>query len=221
VRNISKSRDTFGPALLGAFTIFIPCGTTQAMMALAIASGHPLRGAGILYAFILGTVPLFFILGYFATKLGEFWNKKFLKVAAVAIILLAVFNLNNAWALTGSSTTLGTIAKASWCAIAYCGQTTPAEYAVATDNSPTITIDSFGYSPNQLNVKAGQDVNLTLVNKGGFSCVQAFTIPSLKIQKVVAPGSTAQVSFKAPSLPTKLAFMCSMGMYRGTINVIN
>ncbi|MDO8489635.1 MAG: sulfite exporter TauE/SafE family protein, partial [Candidatus Omnitrophota bacterium] len=35
VRNQSKSKDIFAPALLGAMTIFIPCGTTLAMEALA------------------------------------------------------------------------------------------------------------------------------------------------------------------------------------------
>lgn len=32
IRNQSKSQDVFAPALLGAFTVFIPCGATQAMM---------------------------------------------------------------------------------------------------------------------------------------------------------------------------------------------
>src|SRR5581483_747613 len=70
VRNQSKSKSIFAPAILGAFTIFIPCGTTQAMMALSIATGKPLFGASFMFAFILGTSPVFFILGYFATKLG-------------------------------------------------------------------------------------------------------------------------------------------------------
>src|SRR6266849_3744065 len=74
VRKQSKSKDMFAPALLGAFTVFISCGTTQAMMAFAIASGKPLTGAAILFAFILGTSPLFFVLGYFATKLGDMFQ---------------------------------------------------------------------------------------------------------------------------------------------------
>ena len=36
VRNQSKSKAVFGPALLGAMTVLIPCGATQAMMAYAI-----------------------------------------------------------------------------------------------------------------------------------------------------------------------------------------
>lgn len=101
IRNQSKSKSVFAPAILGAFTVFIPCGTTQAMMALAIGSGSAVTGALILFAFILGTTPLFFILGFFATKLGDAYQKRFLKVAAVALILLAFFNLRNTLALAG------------------------------------------------------------------------------------------------------------------------
>ncbi len=36
VRQQTKSGSLFAPAILGVFTIFIPCGTTQAMMALAV-----------------------------------------------------------------------------------------------------------------------------------------------------------------------------------------
>src|SRR6266446_7877069 len=107
VRKQSKSKDMFAPGILGAFTIFIPCGTTQAMMALAIASGKPLYGAAILFAFILGTSPIFFILGYFATKLGDAMHQKFMRYAAYGIIILALFNLNSAIILTGTTWTPG------------------------------------------------------------------------------------------------------------------
>src|SRR3989344_5362816 len=121
IRNISKSGDLFAPGLLGAFTVFIPCGTTQAMMALAIAAGSPVYGAAIMFAFVLGTIPVFFILGYLATRLGDSLHKKFMRVAAYAIVLLALFNLNNGIALTGKTNwTLGQIAKAAFCSVAYC-----------------------------------------------------------------------------------------------------
>lgn len=71
IRKESKSKNLFAPAILGAFTVFIPCGATQAMMALSIASGNPISGAAILFVFVLGTSPLFFILGYLATRLGQ------------------------------------------------------------------------------------------------------------------------------------------------------
>ena len=219
VRKQSKSKDVFAPALLGGFTVFIPCGTTQAMMALAIASGKPILGAAILFTFILGTSPLFFLLGYLTTKLGDTLHRKFMRVAAVAIIILAVFNLNNAIALTGSNLTLGTIAQNSWCIISYCN-TTQGVGAQAPVKEVNLAITADGYNPNGFTVQAGSKVTLHLKNTGGGGCTQAFTIPSLGIQKVVPIGQSDTVTFTAPARPGPVAFMCSMGMYRGQMRVI-
>lgn len=220
VRNQSKSSDVFGPAVLGAFTVFIPCGATQAMMALAIASGNPLSGAAILFAFVLGTSPLFFIVGYMATKLGDAMQKRFMKVAAYALILLAVFNINNSLALTGSNLTLENLWSGFYCTVSFCDKDFGASNAQAAVSDATITIDNKGYSPNNITVKAGSEVTLRLINNGGGGCAQAFTIPKYNIQKIVTTGNSDTVTFTAPNEPGPLAFMCSMGMFRGTINVI-
>ncbi|MFA5991506.1 MAG: sulfite exporter TauE/SafE family protein [Candidatus Doudnabacteria bacterium] len=222
VRNQSKSKDIFAPAILGAFTVFIPCGTTQAMMALAIAGGSAINGAGIMFAFVLGTTPVFFGLGYFATRLGEFWHKKFLRVAAFAIILLTIFNLNNALALTGKPISFADIGKKAFCSVSYCGGSgslTDASQPASAGNELAITIGAYGYSPNTFTVARNSDIKIKLYNKDGASCSQAFTIPSLGIQKVIPVGSTGEVTFHSPDKATQIAFMCSMGMYRGVINV--
>lgn len=217
VRNQSKSKEFFAPALLGAFTVFIPCGTTQAMMALAIASGNPLLGASILFTFILGTSPVFFILGYFTTRLGDALHQKFLKFAAFAIILLAIFNLNNALALTGSNFTLEKIWNKFYCTLSFCNS----QQILSTPvNETTINIENVTYNPNNISVRAGLPVTLHLVNNSGRGCIQSFTIPSLGIQKIIPLGNSDTITFTAPSKPQQLAFMCSMGMYRGVINVI-
>jgi len=221
VRNQSKSGDFFGPAILGAFTVFIPCGTTQAMIVLAIASGNPLSGAAILFAFVLGTSPLFFIFGYLATRLGDSLQQKFMKIAAYAIILLAVFNINNAMALTGSNLTLDNIWKNFYCTFTFCDKDFVANaQAALVTNEATISIESAGYNPNNITVRAGSQVTLHLTNNNGGGCTQAVTIPKLGIQKVVPLGTSDTVTFTAPSEPQQLAFMCSMGMFRGVINVI-
>jgi len=219
VRKQSKSQTLFAPAILGAFTIFIPCGTTQAMMALAIASSNPLLGAATLFAFVLGTSPVFFILGYFATKLGDMFQQKFMRLAAFAIIVLAIFNINNAVALTGSNLTLENISRNVWCVFTVCevGDTTS---SAQIDNNPTITIQSLGYVPNNITVKAGAQIRMKITNIDGTSCVQELTIPSLGIQKIVPPGTSGEIDFTAPSSPTQIPFMCTMGMFRGVINVI-
>lgn len=203
VRNQSKRTDLFAPVFLGTFTVFIPCGTTQAMMALAIASGIPILGATILFVFVLGTSPVFFVLGYFASKLGEKMHAQFMQFAAVALILLAAYNFYGALSLTG-----------------YSFDTTSDLTNLTVTDNPTITFDEFGYSPSAITVKASSNVSIKLNNKRGAGCVQAFTIPKLGIQRVVPLGSSETVSFKAPSEKGSMPFMCSMGMYRGVINVI-
>jgi len=218
VRKQSKSKDMFAPAILGGFTIFIPCGTTQAMMALAVASGNPLLGAAVLFAFILGTSPVFFILGYFTTKLGDMFHQSFMRIAAVAIILLALFNINNALELTGSNLTIGSMLKTAYCTFSWCTNTSEQTTGQAVNNQ-TITIGSLGYSPNAFTVKAGSQVTLHLKNINGASCVQAFTIPQLGIQKVVPVGQSGDITFTAPNQPGQLKFMCTMGMYGGVITV--
>src|SRR3989344_3924431 len=57
IRGQSKSGELFAPAILGAATVFIPCGTTQAMMALAVGTGNPVWGAAVMAAFVIGTRP--------------------------------------------------------------------------------------------------------------------------------------------------------------------
>ncbi len=214
VHRQSKQPSLFAPILLGAFTVFIPCGTTQAMMALSIGSANPFMGAAILAAFVLGTSPLFFILGYFATKLGDVLHQRFIRIAAFALILLAIFNANNALALTGSNFTFENI----WQGMFNSASAQNPENQTATD--ATINFEQTGYSPNYLSVKAGSTITLHLVNSGGQGCIQGFTIPSLGIQKTILYGNSDTITFTAPSKPQTLAFMCSMGMFRGTIEVI-
>lgn len=203
VRKQSKRTDLFAPVVLGAFTVFIPCGTTQAMMALAIGSGNALLGATILFIFILGTSPVFFILGYAVTRLGESLHRQFMQVAGVALILLAAYNFYGALSLTGYSF----------------GSDTQLLNQSVTER-PTITINEFGYSPRILTVRANSNVSIILNNKSGTGCIQAFTIPKLGIQKIVPPGLSSTISFRAPYEKGAMPFMCSMGMYRGVINVI-
>jgi sulfite exporter TauE/SafE len=71
IRRTAKGTDTATPLLLGALTVFIPCGVTQAMMAAALGTGSAGMGAALLFAFTLGTSPVFFVVAYLTTELGS------------------------------------------------------------------------------------------------------------------------------------------------------
>lgn len=208
VRKKAKSQDLFAPMFLGALTIFIPCGTTQAMMALAISSADPISGMLIMAIFTLGASPLFFLLGYFTTKLSEALHRVFLRVAAVVIVGLSLFMINNALVLIESPLAPSRLFAPD--------ESTQQE----VQSSGIIEINASGYSPKNLTIKRGEQVTLRLVNTDGYGCQQAFYIPQLEISRVVPPGKETTLSFTAPSEKGKLTFMCSMGMYWGVMNII-
>lgn len=211
VRNQSKSKDLFAPAFLGAMTIFIPCGTTLAMETLAISSGNALSGALIMLTFILGTTPLFFGVGFLTIILGDNFKDKFLKLAAILILYLGIVSANGALAVYGLPYIQIDLSGAN-------SQNTTVQNLPTTQNVQ-IDISSSGYSPNYIKVKNNTQVNLTLKSKAVFSCASAFRIPSLGIAKNLTPNDTQLISF-TPTQVGKIPFTCSMGMYRGIIEVI-
>jgi plastocyanin domain-containing protein len=94
------------------------------------------------------------------------------------------------------------------------------ELDAAPSENVVININDHGYSPNQITVKSGSNVSFKIQNDGAYTCASAFTIPYFNYQKVVQAGEAETISLKMPDSPTQIPFMCSMGMYRGVINVI-
>ncbi len=221
VRNQSKSKDLFAPALLGGMTIFIPCGTTIAMEALAISSANAFVGASIMAVFVLGTMPLFFGIGVVTSIMGEAFKTKFLKLAAVAVIYLGVNSINGSLVALNSPLTLQSLAEKFPSAISF-GKTDNKQ-AQNTDKTTTqnaeIDVTSYGYTPDYIRVKKDQEVKLTLKSKDAYSCASAFRIPSLGISKNLAATDTQTITF-TPTKVGKITFNCSMGMYRGVIEVV-
>lgn len=218
VRNQSKSKDLFAPAFLGAMTIFIPCGTTFAMETLAISSTNAFLGALTMFLFVLGTTPLFFGVGFLTTILGDNFQGRFLKFAGLIVLYLGVTSANGALVAAGSPITLPSVTIDLSGAGNSQAQTT-SQLALPITQNPIINITSYGYTPNIIRVKKGETVNLTLKSTNAFSCASAFRIPSLGISKNLQPNDTQLISF-VPTKTGPIQFNCSMGMYRGVIEVI-
>ena len=223
VRNQSKSKDLFAPAILGFMTIFIPCGTTLAIEALAISSGNPILGASTMAAFTLGTFPLFFGVGFLATTLGDAFKRNFFKLAAILLIYLGVTTVNAGLNLAGSPLTLETLAENSPITIDLSGgqSTGVATQArvIAGVQEFDIAVNPRGYSPNTIQVRAGVPVRLNLQTNGNYACTSIFKIPQLGVTKILPATGAESVEFVAQN-PGKVTWTCSMGMYRGVIEVI-
>ena len=228
VRNQSKSRDLFAPAFLGALTIFIPCGTSLAMEALAISSANAFLGAAIMFTFVLGTTPLFFGIGWLTAILGDNFRGRFLKIAGLVVLYLGVASVNGALVAYGSPITLQSIAENSPIQIDLSAggnaNTQPVNATNVTTDATgaqiaNMTVYPNGYTPNYFQVKSGSPVKLNLTTANGLGCTSVLRIPQLGIIKSLQKDSTDLIEF-TPKSPGKIAFSCSMGMYRGVIEVI-
>src|SRR5678815_2156369 len=94
IRRTAKGTDTVTPLFLGALTVFIPCGVTQAMMAAALGTSSMAMGAALMLAFTLGTSPVFFMVAYLTTELGSRLEKFFMRFVAAVVLILGLVTIN-------------------------------------------------------------------------------------------------------------------------------
>lgn len=193
------------PLFMGAMTIFLPCGVTQAMMAVSLGSGSAPQGAAIMFAFILGTMPLFFSVSYFTTRIGATVEKYFTRFVAVVMLLLALVSIDAGLNLLGSPVSFtrafNTIAASF----------NPAESGIQTGFAIDVTED--GYSPIVLHLPADKPVTIEWVTDDTKSCARSVVVPGLDYQKILP--TTGRVKFDIPAQPkgTVIRYTCSMGMY--------
>ena len=83
------------------------------------------------------------------------------------------------------------------------------------DQHVTVTVDGKGYHPAMVNLKAGQEVHMTFVSKGG-GCANQIRIPSLKKSINLKPCQKKEVVF-TPKKGQTIAFACSMKMFKGSV----
>jgi uncharacterized protein len=217
IRRTAKGTDTATPLFLGALTVFIPCGVTQAMMATALGTGSIVLGAALMFAFTLGTSPVFFIIAYLTTELGARLEKFFMRFVAVVLLILGFVTLDGGLNLIGSPLSLQNLTR----------NFIPSNNVPASaGNSPqssisgdelVLYVENSGYFPSTLNAPADKDLKLNLVTNGTYSCALDFLIPALDFYQMLSPVGTIQVSIPAQEKGSTLYFTCSMGMYTGQI----
>jgi len=191
------------PAVLGALTILIPCGVTQGMMLLAIASKNPAWGALTMFFFTLGTLPVFFLIGLTAVELLK--KKLFSIIAAVFIAVMGIISINSGLALEGISfRTFKNVKNAVF---------------KSGFQEATIYATNLGYKSDTNTLKLGIPVRLTLISDNTRNCTRSFSIPSLNYYKMLPVTGKEVIEFTPNNLGV-LTYTCSMGMYTGSFNVI-
>ncbi|MFZ4648394.1 MAG: sulfite exporter TauE/SafE family protein [Patescibacteria group bacterium] len=197
--------------MMGALTFFLPCGFTQAMQLYAVSTGNFWSGFVVMGLFALGTAPgLLSIAGLTSLVKGSF-KERFFKIAGLALIAFALFNLSNAYTLAS----LG-------------GGKVERNKQEKVTNDPNVTMENGiqvvrmtegnrGYSPNSFSIKKGVPVKWIIDAQAPYSCASSLILPKLNIEKTLEAGKNI-IEF-TPRDAGSLPFSCSMGMYTGVFNV--
>lgn len=212
LRRQGKSDSWFAPAFLGLLTVLIPCGTTIAMETSAVATGNPWQAALILFAFTLGTAPLFFVFGVLAKRLAAV-QQKLVWVTATIVLALGLSTVNGALVMVDSPYSFQNELAAARAVFGLTSEST----AAATNI--TINVLADGYEPNAVTVPAGTPVRLALKAAARLGCTSIFRIPKLNVEEELIAGQTTTVVVTAPT-PGRYTFTCGMGMYTGTIEAV-
>ncbi|MEP7166731.1 MAG: sulfite exporter TauE/SafE family protein [Candidatus Woesebacteria bacterium] len=222
IRRLGTNNTLFAPFLLGLFTVFIPCGVTQAMEVNAIALGNPMQSAALMFAFVLGTAPLFSIIGIAMAKLSEGLTQKFLRFVAVVLIGMALVSFNGVlevvhFPLSGSSIKNGWISF--WTPDTQKRNAPSGAQIVNGVQNIRIDITNTGYDPKYLRVQKGIPVKLTLQAGKVYSCAVDFHLSAFAIKEFMKPNTSKSFTF-TPSQKGTFAYTCGMGMYTGVLEVI-
>ena len=217
IRRTSKGTDTFTPIFLGALTVFIPCGVTQAMMAAALATGSPLTGAAMMFAFVLGTSPVFFIVAYLTTELGSRLEKFFMRFVAVTVLILGLVTLDGGLNVMGSPLSFQNLSRNLFPSESSTAAQASSPQSAASDGQLTLQVENKGYFPQTLRADANTAIKLNLVTNKTYSCARDFVIPALNYYQLLPDTGSVQVNIPAQPAGTRMFFTCSMGMYTGMI----
>jgi len=214
IRRTAKGTDTATPLFLGFLTVFIPCGVTQAMMATALGTGSIAMGAALMFAFTLGTSPVFFIVAYLTTELGARLEKFFMRFVAVVVLILGLVTIENGLNLMGSPLSLQNMTRNLFPASSV---STAGTDSISADGVITLNVQNSGYFPATLKAPANTDLTLNLITDKTYSCARDFVIPKLNFYQLLPDTGTVQVNIPAQKAGSTLFFTCSMGMYTGQI----
>jgi sulfite exporter TauE/SafE/copper chaperone CopZ/preprotein translocase subunit Sss1 len=209
----ASSESAFAPLLVGASTFILPCGFTQTVQALALASGDPIRGMFMMFFFGLGTLP---VLGGL-TAFGSFATLRHRAVRLAIGSVLFVFAINQ---INGGLTVLGSpITPETVLASVRPNTAAATDTKQADEQVLRMSVTNSGYQPSQLTVKVGIPVRWEIngIDVGG--CTSGLVVPSLHIERTLNKGQNL-ISF-TPTKTGTIPFSCAMGMVRGTITVIN
>lgn len=199
-----SDRKTKGSAFaLGAATFILPCGFTQALQLYVLSKGSVVVGALTMLVFALGTLPALLSLSAVSSFATGAFQKHFVRIAGVAVILLGLFNIQSGVTLAGLS---GNIAPSA----------PDAQMAV---RAPIIggvqridmRIIDLRYAPHIFTVVQGIPVEWRIDASQARGCAQFLIAPAADVRAILSTIEPNILRF-TPDRTGDIAFNCGMGM---------
>jgi len=216
IANENNFQSKYAPFLMGALTFFLPCGLTITAQSLSLLSGSAITGAMIMGAFALGTIPTLLFIGLSSVKFSSKPNTAltFSKVAGFLVLFFALFNISNQMNVLGININQNQ---------AQVGNVNQNDLPPIIDGKQVIkmTASGSGNSPNYFKVKVRVPVKWEITGGNSLGCNGAIISTNLFDGVInLTPGQVSVKEF-TPQNIGKYGFSCTMGMIRGTIEVIN
>ncbi|MCP3820249.1 sulfite exporter TauE/SafE family protein [Streptomyces sp. A3M-1-3] len=220
VRRSTKTSSMATPALVGFATVLVPCGVTLSMELVAITAGSPLAGAAVMAGFVLGTAPLFAVLGYLFRRSSRALSGRLGIATGIVVLAVAAWTIGSGLQAGGwVSFSTGSTPAAAAAPAASGGGKGASDGPVSIDASGkqtiVLTVTDF-YETTAFTAKAGVPTTLVLRGKDSGGCARAFTIPELGVQEIVKRDGDTKVDLGTRK-PGTLRFSCAMGMQTGQI----
>jgi sulfite exporter TauE/SafE/copper chaperone CopZ len=197
---------TGGPALAGAATFFLPCGFTQGLQLYVLSTGSPVTGALTMLAFSLGTLPGLLSLSMISSFARGAFQTYFVRFAAVVVVMLGFWNIQNGLALTGVDVSALLLGDEPI-------QTANAKPVEIVDGKQIVDMKVTGltYSPAKFTVQAGIPVEWRIDGREARGCAQVLVARSIGVTKFLSRDAITTIGF-TPKEMGSIPFRCTMGM---------
>ncbi|MDR3202575.1 MAG: sulfite exporter TauE/SafE family protein [Bifidobacteriaceae bacterium] len=196
---------------LGAGTFFLPCGFTQTVQAVALATGSPARAGALLALFALGTMPGLLGVAGAGSADGGRRGARLHRFLGVVVVVFALVNAGTAAARLAP----GLFASGP-------SQAATERSANVADEAGTQVVrtvqDDRGYTPAEAVVFAGEPVRWEITTEAR-GCASLMNLEALGLGTVELIDKTTAVEF-TPAKPGVYQYTCAMGMFRGWFQAI-
>lgn len=200
-----------GAAVAGAATFLLPCGFTQAVQVVALATGDPAGAALVMALFALGTAPgLLAVAGLTSLVQGPTAVTVF-RFAGVAVLALAAVNVAGATRLLGTGLVPGAGAQV---AVSSNVTVTPQGQTLATTQGMT------GYEPVSATVLVDRPVRWEMTSIA-WSCASVLHAPVAGITTPLSLETGMNVIEFTPTETGTYTYTCGMGMFAASLTVID